>query len=94
MRFDYSKLVVGQRLALGYKSEGYNSKPLPTKVKISRVCVDRIIVTVCDNDTKNIHLYSAKVVYISSDYVLIENDIYEKYSLNYKSILLNYEFQL
>jgi hypothetical protein len=94
MSFDYSKLVVGQKIALGYKSEGCSYKSLPTKVKISRMCVDGIRVTVCDNDRKNTHLYFAKVVYISSDYILIDQDIYANEGLNYKSILLNHEVQL
>jgi hypothetical protein len=94
MKFDYGKLVVGQRITLGYKSEGYNSRSFPNKVKISRMCVDRIIVSVCDNDIKNVHLYFAKVDYISSDYILIDQDIYVELKTKYKAILLNHEVQL
>ena len=92
MKFDYGKLVVGQIIALGYKGKGCNSESFPNKVRISRMCSERIIVSVCDNYNINAYWLTAKVVYTSSDYVLIEQNI--NLVSKYKSILLNHEIQL
>jgi hypothetical protein len=89
MKFDYGKLVVGQRIALGYKGKGCNSESFPNKVRVGRMSSDFIISTVFDSHYVKYWLVS-KVVYTSSDYVLIDISGSSKY----KSILLNHEVQL